>query len=192
MRAISDDALLTIAEIAATLMGLLLVAVFFYVESGFFRRLKTLGPLANRYLRATAKVVLLLYALVLALSLALVILTPLWATLVLAVMSVAVLVSLGEWTHRSREIRNIVRIRSTSVWGAWVAVLLVLFLPWIVGGWVPSREVLTLTLLLVGAFAFLNSVGLLLVAFDLSELEKAAREADGSVGMPPARSAASV
>lgn len=176
MRSVSDGLLLTIAQIAATLMGLLMVAVFFYVESGF-RRLRTLGEEANRYMRATTKVVLMLYALVLALSLALAMLEDRWASLVLAVMSGAVVLSLAQWTSRSRELRRTVRIRGTSAWGGWVLTLIPLLLPWAVDGWTPGRETLTIALLLVGAFAFANSIGLLLVAFDLADLEKAAEAA---------------
>lgn len=187
MRPVADELLLTIAQIAATLMGLLLVAVFFYVESGI-RRLKTLAPEANRYMRATTKVVMLLYALVLALSLALVLLETRWASVVLIVMSAMVVLTLVEWTVRSRTVRRMVRIRGTSVWGGWTLALLPLLVPWIVDGWAPSRQTLTLTLVLVGAFAFANSVGLLLVAFDLADLEKAASASstsgDGAMSTP--------
>lgn len=175
MRPISDGLLLTIAQIAATLMGLLLVGVFFYVESGF-RRITTLRSAATRYLRATAKVVLLLYALVLALSLGIVMLEERWAAVLLALMSVALISSLVEWTGQSRQLRRAVRIRGISALGGWVLTLVPLLSPWIVGGWPPTRETLTLTVALVGALAFANSVGLVLVAFDLADMEKAARE----------------
>jgi hypothetical protein len=53
LRPIPDALLLTTAQIAATLIGLLLVAVFFYLETGF-RRLSTVGPEAQPFLKATA------------------------------------------------------------------------------------------------------------------------------------------
>jgi hypothetical protein len=37
MRDVSDDFLLNVAEVSATLIGLFLVGVFFYVETGFRR-----------------------------------------------------------------------------------------------------------------------------------------------------------
>ena len=76
---VSEGLLLTVAQIAATLIGLLLVGMFFYVETGF-RRLTTVQVEAGAFLRATTKLVLLLYALVLAVSLALVAFEPLVVT----------------------------------------------------------------------------------------------------------------
>ena len=48
MKPIPDSLLLETAEIAATLPGLLLVAVFFYLETGF-RRLTAIGPEARSF-----------------------------------------------------------------------------------------------------------------------------------------------
>jgi len=62
-------------RIAATLNGLLLVGVFFYVETGF-RRATTVAPQGGPFLRATTKLTLLLYSLVLGISLGVVVLRP--------------------------------------------------------------------------------------------------------------------
>jgi hypothetical protein len=51
VRPVSDVFLLSVAEIAATLIGLLLVGAFFYVETGL-RRLGRAREAATSYLRA--------------------------------------------------------------------------------------------------------------------------------------------
>lgn len=71
--------LLTIAQIAATLIGLLLVGVLFYLETGF-RAAPSAGLQAQSFLRATTKLIVLLYSMVLGLSLGLFALDPLWLT----------------------------------------------------------------------------------------------------------------
>ena len=77
MRQASDAFLLNVAEVSATLIGLFLVGVFFYVETGF-RRLEHGRDVVRPYFRAGTRIVLLLYALPLFLSLTLVVLGPTW------------------------------------------------------------------------------------------------------------------
>lgn len=177
MNPIPDTLLLTTAQIAATLIGLLLAGVFFYLETGF-RRLKAGGPEAQ-FLKAAAKLIVLLYSVVLGLSLGLIVLRPLWVTVLLAVLGLAVVAGLVEWTLRSRslsrEVRKAARIQP---WLAWPVVVIPLALPWLIGGWGPSREAFTWTILLTGAVAFMNTASLVLLAFDLTAIERAAH-ADG-------------
>lgn len=178
MNPVSEDLLLTTAQIAATLIGLLLVGVFFYVETGF-RRLATVGPQAGPFLRATTKLTLLLYSLVLGLSLALIALERLWVTVLYVLLSVCIVTALVAWTLRYRDLRKVLAIPRDSPWYTWLAVLGMLVLPWVLDGRNPSREALTLTLFVAGAVAFMSTTNLLLTSFDLAALEKAAREGDG-------------
>ena len=174
MRPIPDALLLTTAEIAATLIGLLLVAVFFYLETGF-RRLETVGPEAQPFLKATAQLIVLQYSLVLGLSLGLIALQPLWVTFLFLALSLGIVVGLVDWTRwgraLSRDLRRAVRIRPVL---AWPIVLIPLALPFVLGGWEPDREALSTSLFLEGAVAFANTVSLLLLAFDLAAIERAA------------------
>jgi hypothetical protein len=62
MREISDAFLLNVAEVSATLIGLFLVGVFFYVETGF-RRLGHHRDVVEPYFRSATRIVLILYAL---------------------------------------------------------------------------------------------------------------------------------
>jgi hypothetical protein len=174
LRPIPDALLLTTAQIAATLIGLLLVAVFFYLETGF-RRLSTVGPEALPFLKATAQLIVLQYSMVLGLSLGLVALQPLWVTLLFLALSLGIVVGLVDWTRWGRalssDLRRAVRIRPLL---AWPIVLIPLALPVVLGGWEPDRDALSTSLFLEGAVAFGNTVSLLLLAFDLAAIERAA------------------
>jgi len=91
---VSDGLLLTVAQIAATLIGLLLVAVAFYIETGL-RRLAHL-PEAGPFLRATTKLILALYGLVLAVSLALLTVHPAAVTGLFIAVAVLIVVTMVE------------------------------------------------------------------------------------------------
>lgn len=176
LKPISDEVLLTLAEIAATLLGLLLVAAFFYLETGLRR--VALGPQGKRFLRATTKLIVVLYSMVLALAVALVVMEGPWVTVVFAVLSAAVLSALIEWAFRARDLRRVIRVRGVHPILAWPMVLVPLALPWVADGWRLGTEALTWALLLGGVVAFVNTVGLLLVAFDLSSMDRATRDDD--------------
>jgi hypothetical protein len=170
---VSESLLLTIAQIAATLIGLLLVGMFFYVESGF-RRLTTLHVEAGAFLRAAAKLVLLLYALVLAVSLALVAFDLLVVTALFALLSVAVVVALVEMTVRSRRLPRAVRRRHAAAWRVWPPTIVALAVPWVGGVWPLDAPSLVDALFLIGALAFFLTGGVLLFAFDLAGVERLA------------------
>ncbi|HSK97550.1 MAG TPA: hypothetical protein VK891_13100 [Euzebyales bacterium] len=167
---VSEGLLLTIAQIAATLIGLLLVGMFFYLESGF-RRLTTLHVEAGAFLRAAVKLVLLLYALVLAVALALVAFDPLAVTALYALLSVAVVAALVAMTLRSRRLPGPVRRRHAAAWRVWPPTVVALAVPWVGGGWPLDAPALVDALFLVGALAFFLTGGVLLFAFDLAGIE---------------------
>jgi hypothetical protein len=60
MNQICETFLLTIAQVSATLLGLLMVAAFSYVETGL-RRVSTRVPEARSCLRSTMKAIVALY-----------------------------------------------------------------------------------------------------------------------------------
>ena len=170
---VSEGLLLALAQIAATLIGLLLVGMFFYVETGF-RRLTTLHVEAGAFLRAAAKLVLLLYALVLAVSLALVAFEPLMVTALFAVLSAAVITALVGMTVRSRRLPSAVRRRHAAAWRVWPPTIVALAVPWVIGGWPLDPPALVDGLFLIGALAFFLTGGVLLFAFDLAGVDHAA------------------
>jgi hypothetical protein len=173
---VSDSFLLTTAGIAATLIGLLLLGGFFYLETGL-RRAETVAPAGGPFLRATTKLTLMLYVIVLALSLGLVVLRPVWLGALYGVLAAALLAALVDWTLRYRDLRRVLPIPRSSPWITWPVMLAVLVLPWVVDGWEPSREAMTATALLAGAFGLMSTADLLLTSFDLASWEAAARRA---------------
>src|SRR5215207_11140956 len=62
MREVSDAFLLNMAEVSAALIGLFMVGVFFFVDTGF-RRLDQARGIVEPYFRASTRIVLVLYAL---------------------------------------------------------------------------------------------------------------------------------
>lgn len=179
MRAVSDEFLLGLAEVVATLIGFLLVAMFFYIE-------RKKGELAGAwevgfpYLRAAVRLILLLYSMSLAISLGLVVLDEPWVALITALLSLAVLATAVEITLRHRALAGVAHIGGTSPWLVWATLAFVLLPPWIAGGVQPGRTLLTLAALLTGGFAFVNTIGLLLSAFDIERMLQIPRAGEAS------------
>jgi hypothetical protein len=182
VRQVSDALLLILAEVSATLIGLLLVGVFFYVETGL-RRLGPAREAATSYLRAGTRIVLVLYAMTLALSLSLIVLEPVWSRVLFAVLSLLLLAANIETSVR---LRAVVRLtRSTAVLVNDVVtsagILALAVIPWVLGGLHPTRQELTWAILLSLTTGFLCTCTLVLSVFDISNMEAAAR-AEGRAG----------
>lgn len=173
MNPVPESFLLTVAAISATLVGLLLLGAFFYVETGF-RRAAAIAPHGGPFLRATTKLTLLLYSLVLGMSLALVVLRPLPLAFLYGTLGLAVLGGLVEWTRRYRDLRLVLPVPRESPWLMWPAVVLLLGFPWVLDGWQLGRETMTWMLLGVGSLAVMSTAGLVLTSFDLAGWEAAA------------------
>jgi hypothetical protein len=177
MRQVSGSFLMNIAEISATLIGVLIVGVFFYVETGL-RRLKEARKVAEPYLRSATRVVLVLYAIPLAVSLSLVALEIGWAMVIFALLSLILVITTVDSSIRIWPIARVLRSRAllvndlvSSLW-----VLILVAIPWVLGGLDPTREELTWALLLALASGFLSTCTLLLSVFDIARFEAAARE----------------
>jgi hypothetical protein len=110
MREVSDAFLLQVADISATLIGLFLVGVFFYVETGFRRLSPRRRVVFEPYFKAGTRIVLVLYAVPLFLSLTLVALTPGWNKVLFVLLSIVLLAT---------NIASLARVRgieSTPCW----------------------------------------------------------------------------
>lgn len=174
MQKVSDAFLLTIAEVSATLIGLFVVGVFFYIDKGL-RRLHDIPDVVAPYIRAGTRIVLVLYAIPLGLSLTLVVLEPIWTRLLFVLLS---LVLVAANLDTAARIRAFVKVVGSSSFplnevGGTVGVL-ALVLPWLLGGLHPGREDFTrviLVSLLVGVF---GTSTVLLSVFDIIRLEAAA------------------
>ncbi|MGH3083583.1 MAG: hypothetical protein ACRDNP_05890 [Gaiellaceae bacterium] len=174
MREVTDSFLLQVAEISATLIGLFLVGLLFYIETGF-RRLGEAREVMEPYFRAGARIVLILYAIPLFLSLTLVVLGPTWNRLLFLLLSVLlVAANVDTIAH----VRTLARVEHSGVWlvneviGS-IAVLAIVIVPWALGGLHPSREDLTWAILLSLAAGFLSVGALVLSIFDADPYETA-------------------
>jgi len=168
MREVSDLFLLNMAEISAALVGLFLVGVFFFVERGFTRAGR--GGAMEGYFRSGTRIVFVLFAIPLFVPLTLVAMNPVWSHLTFLGLS-AVLVAAN--VDSARRVRAIFPLRSSrtlvlnEIAGTATVVLIVL-LPWILGGIDPTREDLTWSLMLAFAAGFLSVCALVLTAYDMA------------------------
>lgn len=174
MREVSDAFLLNMAEVSATLIGLFLVGVFFYVEGGppGTDRARTTF---ERYLRAGTRITLIVFAIPLGLSLALVALEPAWGRLLFLVLSLLLIAANVDSAVRVRGVRratgSTALLLNEIVTTALAAVLIVL--PWVLGGLRPTREDLTWAIILGFAAGFLSIGAVVISAFDVARLETA-------------------
>jgi hypothetical protein len=183
VREVSDFFLLTMAEVSGGLLGLFVVGVLFFAETGF-RRLEGPGTaVIEEYFRASTRIVLLLFTIPLGLSITLVVLEPGWSAALFAVLSVALVAANVD---TARQIRAVQRqsgsrlLLANEVAGS-AAVALLVALPWVLGGIDPSREDLTWAILLSFGAAVASVFVLVLSVFDLaSRPQDASTTAGGS------------
>jgi hypothetical protein len=171
MRQVSDGFLLNMAEVSAALVGLFLVGMFFYLETGFRRLEVREGVLL--YLRVGARIVLILFAFPLILSLTLVVLELTWSRVLFAVLSVILVAANVDSAVRVRGVTEAFGSRTlflNEVVGT-AAVVVIVLVPWILGGIDPSREDLTWSVLVAFAAGFLSICVTVLSAFDLARFE---------------------
>ena len=174
MRQVSNAFLLNMAEVSATLIGLFLVGVFFYVESGF-RRWDRARARFEPYLRSGTRITLIVFAISLGLSLALVALTLPWARALFAVLSLVLVAANVDSAVRVRGVAKATGSTALLVNEvvASVMVVVLIVLPWALGGLHPTREDLTWAILLAFAAGFLSIAATVLSAFDIARLEAA-------------------
>jgi hypothetical protein len=174
MQEVSDAFLLTIAEVSATLLGLFVVGVFFYVDRGY-RQLSESHDVAA-YIRAGTRIVLVLYAIPLGLSLTLIVLEPIWTRLLFALLSLVLVAANLDTAVRIRPFVKVVGSPSFSLneVGGTVGVLALVVIPWLLGGLHPSREDFTWAIFLSLLVGFFSTSTVLLSVFDIIRLEAAA------------------
>ena len=180
MREVSDAFLLNMAEVSATLIGLFMVGVFFYIETGF-RRLEQGREVFEPYFRAGTRIVLILYALPLGLSLTLVVLSLNWNRVIFALLSLLLVAANVDSVTR---VRGIVKVSGSPILLAnellgTASVVVLVTLPWILGGFHPTREDLTWAILLSFASGFFSVSALVMSALDTAKYERAGRTKGG-------------
>ncbi len=167
MKEVSDGFLLQMAEISGGLFGLFMVGMLFFIEIGVGQ----LGPerkVILPYFRASTRIVLILFAIPLGVSLTLVVLEPGWSTALFAVLALALVAANVDTAIRMGAVRketgSAVLLVNEVVGSIGVAVIVLT--PWILGGIDPSREDLTWSILVAFATAFLSLFTLVMSVFD--------------------------
>jgi hypothetical protein len=172
MREVSDAFLLNRAEVSSALIGLFMVGVFFFVDTGF-RRLDQARGIVEPYFRASTRIVLVLYALPLGLSLSLVVLRPVWSRVLFALLSLMLLAANLDTAVRIRAVARATgstALLVNELVGS-VAVLAIVAVPWILGGFHPTREDLAWAILLAFGTGFASISALMLFVLDLARFE---------------------
>jgi hypothetical protein len=169
MREVSDSFLLQMAEISGGLFGLFMVGMLFFVETGF----RSLGPerdLVVPYFRASTRIVLILFAIPLGLSLTLVVLEPAWSTVLFALLSVLLVAANVDTALRIQSVHEVTgsRVLQLNEVAGTIGVVVIVLLPWILGGVDPSREDLTWAILVAFGTAFLSLATLVISVFDIA------------------------
>ena len=181
MREVSDDFLLNMAEVSAALIGLFMVGVFFFADTGF-RRLDQARGIVEPYFRASTRIVLVLYALPLGLSLSLVVLQPVWTRVLFALLSLMLVAANLDTAARIRAVAMVTgstALLVNELVGS-AAVLVIVALPWVLGGLHPTRQDLTWAILLAFAAGFASISALVLFVLDVARFEaKSGDEGDG-------------
>jgi hypothetical protein len=181
MLEVSDEFLLNMAEVSAALIGLFMVGVFFFADTGF-RRLDQARGIVEPYFRASTRIVLVLYTLPLGLSLSLVVLQPIWSQVLFGLLSLLLLAANLDTAARIRAVARVTGSTALLVneLVGTAAVVAIVVLPWVLGGLHPTREDLTWTILLAFAAGFASISALVLFVLDLDRFEAGAgREGDG-------------
>ncbi len=174
MDPVTDDFLMTIAGISASLIGLFLVGMILYIQTGFERMERT-RDVVEPYFRAATLITFIALALPLGVGLTLVVLRVEWSRLLYVALIAALIAANVKTVDAVRAC-----VRSTGLrllW--WMEVVGAFFVvaiavaPLASGGFTPGREDFAPGLLLSLAVGFLSTCVLVLTLFDIARIERA-------------------
>jgi hypothetical protein len=170
MREVSDIFLLNMAQVSGALLGLFVVGMLFYVETGFRRVDPRGGEALEAYFRASTRIVLLLFVIPLSLSMTLVVLDPGWSAAFFGLLSTTLVAANIDTVRRLGAVQggDGSRLLVVNEAAGTAAVIVLVVLPWVLGGTSPSREDLTWAILLSFATAVASIFVLVLSVFDLA------------------------
>jgi hypothetical protein len=148
--------------------------VFFFAETGF-RRTGS-ANIVEPYFEAATRIVLILYAIPIFLSLSLVVLELTWSRVLFAVLSLVLVAANVDTAFR---MRAVAKVRTSNLLAAneavgTISVVALVVTPWLLGGLDPSREDLTWAILLSFVAGFLSVSTMALSAFDIPRADIAA------------------
>ena len=173
MDPVSENFLLLVAEVSAALIGLFLVGMIFYIQTGF-GQLERSRVVVEPYFRASTRIVLILYSIPLVLSLTLVALPIVWSQLFFLVLMVGLVAANVSTAVGVRPVMQVTGNRTLFIneLVGTAGVALMVILPLASGGFSPSREDLVPPVLISLGIAFLSTCVLVLTLFDIAEFER--------------------
>ena len=163
----ANEFLMGVAGVAGTLIGTFIVGVFFYIDTDLHRRLMA-SDAADRYLRSGVRWVFVVYALPLFVSLALAAFEPIWGTAVFIGLSAILLLSTVDTGRRI--LKNggmgVSTALAVNQWLCTAGVVVLIALPWIIGGWSPPAVAFIPSTLIAIAIGFTSTAALIMTQFD--------------------------
>ena len=178
MDPVPDAFLLTVAEVSAGLIGLFLVGMVFYIQTGF-GRLEKSREVVEPYFRSSTRIVLILFAIPLTVSLTLVALPYIWSGLLFWTLIVGLVAANVSTASGVRPVMGATGNRTlliNEIIGT-VGVALIVILPLATGGFSPSREDLVPSILIALGIGFLSTCVLVLTLFDIAAFERSEQPA---------------
>jgi hypothetical protein len=175
---VTDEFLLGLAGIAATLVGTFIVAVFFYLDSALHRSRGAAGSAPDQYMRAGARWVLIAYSLPLFVALALAGAEPVWGAVAFLAFAAALVVATVDTTRRivkKGATRKSPAMAANEICTS-LAVVALAVLPWALGGWIPSPMDFVPSMLLALAIGFTSTAMVIMSVFDAAEVSAPAPE----------------
>lgn len=164
-----NEFLLGVAGVASTLIGTFIVGVFFYIDTDL-HRIMMASDAADRYLRSGVRWVFVVYALPLFVSLALAAFEPVWGAVAFIAMSVLVVLTTVDtgWRMVMRGASGNSRALVVNQWVCTAAVVALVALPWIIGGWLPPATAYVPSLIIALAAGFCSTAALIMRQFDVT------------------------
>ncbi|MEV1294753.1 hypothetical protein [Pseudonocardia sp. NPDC049635] len=154
------------------------MAVFFYLDSALHRSRGAAGSTPDRYMRAGTRWVLIAYSLPLMVALALVGADPVWAVVAFSGCAATLMAATVDTTRRIVKrgaTRRSFALAANEILTS-LAVVALAVLPWILGGWIPSRTDFVPSLLLSLAIGFTSTATVIMSVFDADEMSSSAPE----------------
>jgi hypothetical protein len=171
--------LMGVAGISATLIGTFIVGVFFYIDTDLHRLLMATDA-ADRYLRSGVRWVITVYGLPFFVTLALAAFEPIWgAAIFIALGTILVICTVD--TGRRVLMGGGMGVSKALVVNQWVstaAVVVVVALPWVLGGWVPPATAFVPSILIALAVGFASTAALIMTVFDATAAMGSLNSAD--------------
>ena len=177
-----NELLLGVSGVAATLIGTFIVGVFFYIDTDLHRRLMA-SDAADRYLRSGVRWVFVVYSVPLFVPLTLAAFEPIWGSAAFIVLGAVLLLSTVDTGRRI--LKNggmgVSAALAVNQWICTAGVVVLVALPWVIGGWVPPATAFIPSMILATAIGFTSTAALIMTQFDatatMAESDSAEREA---------------